>query len=107
MSDDSSRPDPEVLTALETVAAHGEDVRAEAVETALQRLEAEESLSADERAAVEALADRLVGRLLATPTATLLGADADDAETALTLFGRSDRAVAADGGAEERAAACE
>jgi glutamyl-tRNA reductase len=87
--------DPEA--ALTAMYDHGESVRREAVETALARLD---GLDADQQAEVEALADRLVEGLLASPTASLVTADDEQIGTALALFGREDREEETDGGIE-------
>ncbi|WP_415381312.1 glutamyl-tRNA reductase [Halosimplex sp. TS25] len=71
------------------------EIREREVETALAKLDARGDLSEDDREAVEALADRLVARLIAVPAEGLQAAaddEADDesgraAETALELFG--------------------
>jgi glutamyl-tRNA reductase len=60
------------------------------LETALTKLEAQGGLSAEQRETVEALADALVGQLLAAPTKSLRDAaqedDWDTIHTAMGLF---------------------
>ncbi|WP_459192151.1 glutamyl-tRNA reductase [Halosimplex sp. J119] len=95
-SADSEPVDPDAA------AAHIRDrataIRDREVETALAKLDAHGDLSAEDREAVAALADRLVARLIAVPAEGLQAAAAEEggdgdrsghaaAETALELFG--------------------
>lgn len=71
----SEPPDPEVVLA--RLRRRCSAIKREEVETALCTLDASSNLSDHERAAVEAMADRIVAELLAPPTAALEDA-ADD-----------------------------
>jgi glutamyl-tRNA reductase len=88
-----SEPDSadQVIDTLHDQAARRRD---EAVTQAMERLDASGEVSEREREEIEALADRIVSRLLAVPTRSLREAAARgneaQLETALTLFG-SDR----------------
>jgi len=93
-------PDPEAARV--QIRERARTVRESEFETALRRLEATDDLRASDRAVIEALADRLVARLIAVPDRRLrVAADADPSgdenegdevspetvETALDLFG--------------------
>jgi glutamyl-tRNA reductase len=101
MSDQHADP----AAAIASMYDHGEAVKREAVETATAKLAADGALDAETEAAVETLADRLVEGLLGPPTASLVTAEDDErAETALRLFGSTERdgkTAAADGGRED------
>lgn len=85
---DGDRSDP-TAAAVERIRARGRTVRDRQVEQALSALDGE--VSEEERRAIEALADRLVDRLLAVPEHHLTVAvrDGNDqtVERALDLFG--------------------
>ena len=67
---------------------HGERIRRREVRRALRRLESQGELTERQRAAVQALGERLVDRLLAGPEAGLEAADDEDAaRMAASLFG--------------------
>ncbi|QCJ48481.1 glutamyl-tRNA reductase [Haloprofundus sp. MHR1] len=76
-----------------------EAVKRREVQTALSKLDAQGELTDEQRETVEALADALVGQLLAAPTKSLRDAAADDdwttIQTAMQLFNPSfdDRAT--------------
>jgi len=76
---------------VERISERGQEVRDREVERALTRLDAQGDLSPADREAVERLADRLLGRLLAVPERSLRVAadegDEETVETALELFG--------------------
>ena len=73
--------------AIATIREEGERIKRHETEQLLRELGATED-SADERRAIEALADAIVERLLAVPIASLRGATVDDRaiETAIELF---------------------
>ena len=84
-----------------------ERVKAREVDTALSKLDAQGELTDDQRETVEALADALVGQLLAAPTKSLRDAAAQDdwttIQTAMRLFDPGfDDAPATPGGATPR-----
>jgi len=85
---DTSLPDddvaPETVAAVELLRERGRAVRDEEVGEALAVLD----LSENEEAAVTALADRLVGRLLSTPLERLANSASDEelARDAAVLF---------------------
>ena len=96
----AATPDPEAARV--QIRERATTVRDREVETALRKLEASEGVSTADRAAVEALADRLVARLIAVPERSLRVAEEPDpasdgdggseidpetVETALDLFG--------------------
>ncbi|MDG5775752.1 glutamyl-tRNA reductase [Haloarculaceae archaeon H-GB1-1] len=90
--------------AIATLYGDAERVKQRQVEVALERLDASGGLDADERDVVESLADALVSRLLADPTAALRRAAAeDDPErvAALTRLFELDDRRDADPGSEE------
>jgi glutamyl-tRNA reductase len=66
-------PDPEALR--RQIRLRGTEIKRREVETALDRLEAENSLSEPQRAVVVEMADRITHKLLAAPTAALEDAD--------------------------------
>ena len=76
--------------AISTMYESAERVKAREVETAVSQLEAAGDLTDDQRAAVESMADALVGQLLAAPTKSLREAAAEDdwetIRTAMELF---------------------
>ena len=76
--------------AISTMYEAAERVKAREIETAVSQLEAAGDLTDDQRAAVESMADALVGQLLAAPTKSLREAAAEDdwetIRTAMELF---------------------
>ncbi|WP_459881504.1 glutamyl-tRNA reductase [Halorubrum gandharaense] len=76
--------------AISTMYAAADRVKAREVEKAVTKLEAQGGLTDDQRESVQAMADALVGQLLAAPTKSLRDAAAEDdwetIQTALTLF---------------------
>jgi hypothetical protein len=85
-----SGSDPDVSdpskAAIAAIREEGERIKRHETEQLLRELDAENS--ADERRAIEELADAIVERLLAVPIASLRGATVDDRaiETAIELF---------------------
>lgn len=82
----TERDRPAAGDALGAMGEHASVVREEAVQTAIGRLEQQADLDERDRRTIEDLADRLVGGLLASPTAALVAGDEDCVETALALF---------------------
>jgi hypothetical protein len=86
--DSGSNPDVSdpSKAAIAAVREEGERIKRHETEQLLRELDAENS--ADERRAIEELADAIVERLLAVPIASLRGATVDDRtiETAIELF---------------------
>ncbi len=82
-----------------------ETVKQREVDTALAKLESQGSLTDDQRETVSALADALVGQLLAAPTKSLRDAAAEDdwatIQTAMRLFDPEFGGGAAEAGAED------
>ncbi len=76
--------------AIATMYAAADRVKAREVDTALSKLDAQGDLTDDQRETVQAMADALVGQLLAAPTKSLRDAAGDDdwetIRTALQLF---------------------
>ena len=76
--------------AIGTMYEAAERIKAREVETAVSQLEAAGDLTDEQRAAVESMADALVGQLLAAPTKSLREAAAEDdwatIRTAMELF---------------------
>ena len=76
--------------AISTMYAAADRVKAREVDDALSKLEAQGGLTDDQRETVEAMADALVGQLLAAPTSSLRDAAGNDdwetIQTALKLF---------------------
>ncbi|QCC51926.1 hypothetical protein [Halapricum salinum] len=89
----------EAVRALAAIHDHGEQIRQQELEIALQKID---DLDDDQRATVEALADRMVEQVLEAPTRSLLTAavenDEETVATALSLF--------VDGESVEREADC-
>jgi glutamyl-tRNA reductase len=92
----AAKPDPEVVLA--RLRRRCAEIKREEVETALCKLDASGGLSDRERAAVEAMADRIVAELLAPPTAALEDAADEDPPTAplARLFDPGERRRPAD-----------
>jgi hypothetical protein len=86
--DSGSNPDVSdpSKAAIAAIREEGERIKRHETEQLLRELDAENS--ADERRAIEELADAIVERLLAVPIASLRGATVDDRaiETAIELF---------------------
>jgi len=80
----------EPTRAISHIEEHAEAIRTEQVERAVSRLANREDLTDEQQAAVEALSERLVERLLATPRQSLRAAERGDdtAATAVALFNR-------------------
>lgn len=97
----TDRDHPSTADALIAMAEHSQAVRSEAVETAIRRLETRGDLDERERAAVQTLADRLVGRLLAPPVAGTLAGEDEHVETALSLFAEESDPATSTGGGED------
>ncbi|WP_224450205.1 glutamyl-tRNA reductase [Haloprofundus salilacus] len=76
--------------AISTMYESAEAVKRREVQTALSKLDAQGEMTDEQRKTVEALADALVGQLLAAPTKSLRDAAADDdwttIQTAMQLF---------------------
>lgn len=88
---DEPRGRPEVERALTRIETRGTEIRASELDRALTRLDARGDLTERQRAAVEALSERLVEQLLSVPRGSLRAAghrgDDTRAATALELFG--------------------
>lgn len=87
---DPSRDDHRVEEVLAGMYAGAEETKRRELETALGKLDHHGELTPEKREAVAALADALVARVLASPTASLRDAaargDHETVETAVALF---------------------
>lgn len=90
MSRADSHPVADTASAVSHIEREADEIRTEQVERALQQLEAQGDLTEEQRAAVEALSERLVEQLVAVPRRTLRNDESrgDTAETAIALFSR-------------------